>query len=162
MFAEEIGFGFLREGGFENAGARGAESLGVGERERLGFAGSVLMNGEKRGRAAAFGEDFADAMAGSLGSDHADVDILRRLNRAKTNVEAVGEHERLAFREMRLDLLAIELRLLRVWRENHDDIGPSGGLGGSVDREAFLFGFGAGGAAFRKTDADAYAAVTEI
>ena len=63
---------------------------------------------------------------------------------------------------MRLDLLAIELRLLGVGRENHDDVGPLGSLRGRVHGEAFFFGFGARGAAFWKADADADAAVAQI
>ena len=128
LFAEEIGLGFFGESRFENAGACAAEAFAVGERERFGVAAGVLLDGDESGRAAAFGEDFADAMAGSFGRDHGDVDVCGRLDGAEANVEAVREHQRLACCEMRLDLLAIELGLLGVGRENHDDVGPLGGF----------------------------------
>ena len=80
MFAEEIGLGFFGEGGFQNAGACAAQPLGVRERERFGFAAGVLLDGEKCGRAAAFGENFADAMAGRFRRDHGDVHRLGRLD----------------------------------------------------------------------------------
>ena len=79
LLAEEIGFGFFGESGFEDAGACTAESFGIRERESFGVAAGVLFNGDQRGRAAAFGKDFADAMAGSFGRDHGDVDTRGRL-----------------------------------------------------------------------------------
>src|SRR5580704_4115960 len=101
-------------------------------------------------------------MAGSLGRDHGDVNTRRRLDGAEADVETVREHERFAFGEMRLDLFAVEFGLFSVGRENHDDVGPRGGLRGSVYREALFFRFGARGAAFGEPNADAYAAVAKI
>src|ERR1700675_4712723 len=101
-------------------------------------------------------------MARGLRRDHGDVNAGGRLDGAETNVEAVGEHERFPFGEMWLDLVGIELRLLGVGGENHDYVSPFGGLRGRIDREAFFFGFGAGGAAFGEADAHAHAAVTKI
>ncbi len=43
LLAEEVGFGLFREGGFENAAARAADGLGVGERELFRLAGGVLL-----------------------------------------------------------------------------------------------------------------------
>jgi len=56
----------------------------------------------------------------------------------------------------------IELRLLGIWSENHDDVGPGRCFGWSVDDQAFLFGFGARGTAFVQADTDGDATVTEI
>jgi len=44
----------------------------------------------------------------------------------------VREHQRLARGEMRGDGVAIELGLFRIWRKNHDYVGPGGGLAGRV------------------------------
>jgi hypothetical protein len=43
----------------------------------VGVAGRVLMDGDEARDAAAFGEDFAHAMAGSLGRGEAHVDVRR-------------------------------------------------------------------------------------
>ena len=161
LFAEEIGFGFFGKRGFEDAGARAAESLGVGKSECFRLAAGILFDGEERGRSAAFGEDFANAVAWSFRSNHGDINAGRRLDGAEANVEAVREHQRLAGLEIRLDGVAVELGLLRVRNENHDDVGPSRGFGGRVDGQAFLLGFGARGAAFVKSDADGDAAVAQ-
>src|SRR5580704_11167987 len=46
LFTEEIRFGFFGERGFEDAGARAAESFAVGEREGFGAAAGILFNGD--------------------------------------------------------------------------------------------------------------------
>ena len=54
------------------------------------------MDGDQRRHADAFGEQLAHAVAGRLGRDHGDVDVRRRRDLAEVDVEAVGEHQRLA------------------------------------------------------------------
>ena len=142
LLAEQIGFRFFREGSFQYAGARAAESFGVRQRKSFGIATGILLDGDERGRAAAFGENFADAMARRFRRDHGDINIGGRLDGAEANVKAVREHQRLALVQMRRDRILVELGLLGVWRENHDHIGPGGGFGRRVCREAFLLGFG--------------------
>ena len=73
LLAEEVGLGLFGEGGFEDAAAGSADGLGVGESEGEGVAAGVLLDGYEAGDAAAFGEDFADAVAGTLGRDERDV-----------------------------------------------------------------------------------------
>ena len=79
LFAEEVAFGLFAEGGFDDAGAHGADAGGIGESVFESVAAGILEDGNERGNAGTFGEDFADAMAGSLGGDHGDVDIGGRL-----------------------------------------------------------------------------------
>ncbi len=77
LLAEEVGLGLFGEGGLENTGAGAADALGVAERELKRLARGVLLDGNQSGNAAAFGEDLADAVAGSLGSDQRDIDACR-------------------------------------------------------------------------------------
>src|SRR5260370_17853336 len=58
--------------------------------------------------------------------------------------------------------LAVELRLLGVRSENHNHISPGRSLRGRVDGQPFLFGFGAGSATFRETNADRDAAIAQV
>ena len=44
----------------------------------------ILMDGDQGGNAHAFGEQFADAVAGSLGGDHGYIDIRRRLDEVRS------------------------------------------------------------------------------
>src|SRR5216684_8305030 len=67
LLTKKIGLGFFGERGFQDAGARAAEAFRVGKSQRFGFAGGVLLNGDERWSAAAFGEYFANAMSGSFG-----------------------------------------------------------------------------------------------
>ena len=74
LLAEEVGFGFFSEGGFEDAGAGAADGFGVRQGLGEGMAGAVLLDGYKGRDATAFGEHLADAVAGGLGGAHGDVD----------------------------------------------------------------------------------------
>src|SRR5579871_4432470 len=63
---------------------------------------------------------------------------------------------------MRLDGFLEELGLTGVWREDHDDVGPGGGIGWSFYGEAVFFSASAGVASFRETNNDLNAGVAEI
>src|SRR5579862_2334135 len=162
LLAEEVGLGFFGEGGFENAGASAADAASIRERESFGAAGGVLFDGEKAWGAATFGEDFTDTVAGSFGSDHGDVNGGGRLDGAETDVEAVGEHERFAGLKIGRNGLVVELLLLGVRNEDHDDIGPGRGFGGTLYDQTVFFGLGARGAAVVEADADVAAGIAEI
>jgi hypothetical protein len=162
LFAEKIGFRFFRESRFEDAGARAADPAGVGKCQSFGLARGVLFDCEKSGCAAAFREDFADAVAGRFRSDHRDVDRCRWLDGAEADVETMREHERLAGLEVGRDGLVVKFLLFGVRNEDHDDVGPSCGFGGSFDTETVFFGFGAGSAGFWQTDRDVAAAIAQI
>src|SRR6267378_3857013 len=57
---------------------------------------------------------------------------------------------------------AIELGLLGIRGENHDDVGPGRGFGRSIDGQAFFLRLGYGGASLLKTDTNGDAAVAKI
>ena len=111
LLAEEIGLGLLFESRLEHSGAGAADALEIAEAERVRIAGCVLMDGDESGDAAAFSEDFADAMAGSLGRSHADVDALGGNDGLEVNVEAVREHDQLAVGEIGSDFFGVQLGL---------------------------------------------------
>ncbi len=69
------------------------------------------MDGDEARDAAAFGEDFADAMAGSLGRGHAHVDACRGNDGLEVDVEAVREEQQLAGGEVGRDFFGVELGL---------------------------------------------------
>ena len=59
----------------------------------------------------AFDVQLADAVARRLRRDHRHVDVLARHDRAEADVEAVREHQHLARRQVRLDVVLVQLRL---------------------------------------------------
>jgi hypothetical protein len=135
-----VGLGLLAEGRLEHAGAGAADAAAVGQRELLGVAGGVLVDGDEAGDAAALLEDLAHAVAGGLRRDHGDVDVLRRDDALEADVEAVGEHQHLAGGEVRGDLGLVEAGLHVVGHEHHDDVGPGADVvdAESTVRPAFL------------------------
>src|SRR5207244_3989099 len=84
-------------------------------------SGSILVHRHQCRHATALFEHLAHAVAGSLGRDHADVDIRRRNYLPEPDIESVREHQRLAGTEVRLDIIAVEPRLTGVGSEDHDD-----------------------------------------
>ena len=109
------------------------------------------MNGDEAGDAAAFGEDFADAMARSLGRGQADIDIGGGKDGLEVNVEAMGKEEQLAGGEVGGDLVGVNFGLRLVGGEDHDHVAPRCGLGHRGDLKAGFLrlgdGLGAGGEA---------------
>ncbi len=155
LFAEEVGFGLFGEGGFEDSAAGAADAFGVGEGEGEGVAGGVLLDGNESGYTAAFGEDLTDAVAGAFWCDERDIDEGGGLDGAEADVEAVGEHEGLAWAQVGLDVGVVDLGGGLVGGEVHDDVGPFGDFGDSINDEAgFAGALGVGGAG-----AEAYAYV---
>ena len=142
LLAEQIGFRFFREGSFQYAGARAAESFGVRQRKSFGIATGILLDGDEAEEQREDLPHHLHLLARRFRRDHGDINIGGRLDGAEANVKAVREHQRLALVQMRRDRILVELGLLGVWRENHDHIGPGGGFGRRVCREAFLLGFG--------------------
>ena len=74
----------------------------------------------------------------------------------------MSKHQRLARFEVWRDGFVVEFLLLGVRNENHDDVGPRGGLRRRLYGEAVFFSFGAGGAGFRQADANIATAVAEV
>ena len=142
LLTEEIGFRLLWEGGLDDARTGTTNAVGIGQGKRLGIAGCILMHGNQRGHTAAFLEGAAHEVTRALRGDHDHVHVLRRLDAVEANVEAVRESERLALRQMSLDRLFVDLLLLGVGSEQHDDICPLRGIGDRHHLQALGFGLG--------------------
>src|SRR5699024_6579861 len=123
------------EGGLQDTGSCAADAQSVGKANVQSVAGGVLLHGDEAGHALAGLVLRAHRVAGALGGDHDDVDILGGLDAAEVDVEAVGKGQGLALGEVGLDALFIQGRLLFVVDKNHDDVGGFGGLGGGHDGE---------------------------
>ena len=61
-------------------------------------------------------------MTRSLRSDHRNIYILRRNDAAEMNIEAVCEHQHIAFLKVRLNIILVKCCLLLIVDQNHDDI----------------------------------------
>ena len=162
LLAEQVGLGLLAEGRLENARARAADARGIRQRVILRLTGSILVDGDEVGHAFAFQILAADGVAGALRRDHHHVDILRRLDAAKVDVEAVREGEDHAGAQIRLDVFMIHRGLLFVVDEDHDHVGDLGGLGGGHDGQPGLLGLLPALAALVQRDNHVAAGVTQV
>ena len=122
LFAEEIGFAFIFEGGFDDAAARAADAARPGQADFAGLAGGVLEDRQQARHAAAFFEFAAHQMARALGGDQEHIDILRRHDRLEMEVESVRRAERFAGFEVRRDRLVVNLRLHFIGQGDDDQI----------------------------------------
>ena len=139
LFAEEVGLGLGAERGLQSARSRAADAQRISQRDVQRVAGGVLFDRYEHGYALARLIFAADGVAGSLRGDHDDVDVLGRLDAAEVDIEAVGKRECLAFREVRFDALLIELRLLFIVDEDHDEVGILGCVCRGHDGNALRF-----------------------
>ncbi len=103
LLAEEIRFGLFRERRLDDAGARDADGLAVGQRQVAGLAADVLVDRDQRRRAGTLDKELANAMPRRFRRNHRHVDVLRRHNPSEADVEPVGEHQRLALLQVGLD-----------------------------------------------------------
>ncbi len=142
LFAEQITFGLLLKGGFDDARFEATDAIGISQCVFESLAGRVLRDSDEAGNADAFGEQFANAMAGGFGGDHGHVDIGGRLDFVEVNVEAVREHEGFALGHVRGDFVLIGIALHVIGDEDHDDISGLGGVGDAEHFEARALSFG--------------------
>ena len=89
-----------------------ADALRVGQRQRARLAGRVLVDREQAPACRRLRRySSRTRWPGDLGATIEHVDVGPHDDRAEADVEAVREHHHVAGREVRLDLLAIDLRL---------------------------------------------------
>ena len=136
LLTEQIGLAFLAESGFDDAGAPAADGRSVSQAQIVGVAAGVLMDGDQARHAAALLVFAAHRVAGPLGRDHQDVEVLARLDQAEMHVEAVGEEQCRALFHVGGKIVLVDVGLQFVGRHHHHGVGPFGGLGGGHHFEA--------------------------
>src|SRR5215470_6205693 len=140
LLAEEVGLGLFLEGGFDDSGAGAAHALAVGEGEIAGLARDVLIDRDQPGHPRALGEEVAHHVPGRLGRDHRDVHVGGRHHLVEVDVEAVGEHQHLAFAEHALYRLLEHLPLGLVGQQDHHDVAGRRRVVDGGDLEPVLLG----------------------
>jgi len=162
LFAEQVGFGLVLEGCFDDAGTTATNASGVGQRNVLGVARGVLVDRDQVRDTAAFDELGTHGVARSLRRDHDHVEVGTRNNLVVVNREAVGEGQSGAFLDVRLDFVLVQRGLELVRGQDHDQVG-SGNSGSNVGHfQAVSFGFGNGGRTFAQTDGNVDTGVFQV
>ena len=91
LFAEQVGFCFLLEGGLNYTGPRTANTLGPREGDLLGLPIGVLLDGDQARHALALDVLATDDVPGALRRDQDHVDVLRRHDSLEMDSKPVGE-----------------------------------------------------------------------
>ena len=167
LLTEQVGLGLLLEGRLEDAGAAGTDAGGVGQGDLLGLAGVVLLHADQGRAALALGVQAADDVAGALGSDHDDVNVLRRGDGLEVDVKAVGKGQCLALGHVGGNLRVVDVGAQLVGNQHHDNVTGLGSLLDLHDLEVLMGGSELGGLlpvgrALAQTDNDIDAALGQI
>ena len=128
LLAEQIGLGLLLEGGLQDACTACADAGSISQSDVLGLTGVVLLHADQRGAALALGVQAADDVAGALGSDHDNVNILGSGDGLEVDVEAVCESQSLALGHVGSDLLVVDVSAQLIGDQHHDDVAGLGSL----------------------------------
>ena len=167
LLTEQVGLGLLLEGRLEDAGAAGTDAGGVGQGDLLGLAGVVLLHADQGRAALALGVQAADDVAGALGSDHDDVNVLRRGDGLEVDVEAVGKGQCLALGHVGGNLRVVDVGAQLVGNQHHDNVTGLGSLLDLHDLEVLMGGSELGGLlpvgrALAQSDNDIDAALGQV
>jgi hypothetical protein len=162
LLAEQVGLGLLAEVGLDDAGLAAAVGRGVAERQIARLAALVGMHGDQVRHAAALGIGVAHGVARGLRRDHPHIEVGARDHLAEVHVKAMGERQRGAFADIRLDRLAVHGGDLLVRQQHHHHVGTLDGHANLGHLQAGLLHLGPGRTALAQTDRHLDAAVAEI
>src|SRR5574343_1666789 len=162
LFAEQVGFGFFAEVGFDDATLGAAVSSGVGQGNVLGLAGNVLVDGDQGRHAATLQVLGTNGVTGALRGDHDHVEVGARDDLVVMHIEAVGESKRGALLDVRLDVVFVDFGNVFVRQKDHDEVSGSNSILDFGNIQAGAFGLGPGGTALAQADRDVDAGVTQV
>ena len=136
LLAEQVGLRFVVEGGLHHARPGAADTGDVGQSQRPGPAGGILLHRHQAGHAFAIDVGGAHSMARPLGGGHKHIHPGRGDDLLVTDVEAVGKGQGLSLSHIGSDVLLVDVRLHLVVDKHHDDVRPLGCLGDRLDSQA--------------------------
>ena len=162
LLAEQVGFGFFTEVGFDDAGTAAAVRCRVRQRDVACRARLVLRNRDQVRHAATLRIRAANRVARCLRRDHDHVEVGARDHRAVVDVEAVRECQRRALLDVRVDFLRVHVGDLLVRQQHHHDVGALHRFRDFLDRQACVFGLAPRRAALAQADRHVHAAVLQV
>src|SRR5574343_887765 len=162
LFAEQVGFGFFAEVGFDDATLGAAVSSGVGQGDILGLAGNVLVNRDQGRHAATFQVLGTNGVAGTLRSDHDHVEVGARHDLVVMHIETVGKSQRGALLDVRLNVVLVDFGNVFVRQKDHDEVSGGNGILDFGNIATSPFGLGPGGTALAQANRDVDAGVAQV
>jgi hypothetical protein len=161
LLTEQVGLGLLGEGRADPSGAQGTQCLGVGQGQRPGPSGGVLLDGDDDRDAAPGDVLAADQVPGTFGRDHAHVDAGRRADVAESDVEPVPEEQGVTVDQVGRDGLGVQVPLHGVRGKDHDQVGLLAGLERGDHPQAVVLGLGPAARALGQADPDVHPGVAQ-
>ncbi|MNM92771.1 hypothetical protein D3C81_1051150 [compost metagenome] len=162
LFAEQVGFSLVLEGGFDDAGTTAANAGSVGQGDVLGVARGVLVDSDQVRDTAALHEFGTYGVAWSLRRDHDHVEVSARHNLVVVDREAVGEGQGGAFLDVRLDFVLVQGGLELVRGQDHDQVGSCNSGSNVGHFQAVGFSLGNGSRTFTQADSHVNAGVFQV
>ncbi len=156
------GFGLVLEGGFDDAGTTAAHAAGVGQRDVTRIAGSILIDGDQVGDAAATHELGAHGVARRFRRDHDYVQIGARHHLVVVDREAVREGQGCALLQVRLDLVFVQTPLELVRSQDHHQVGGRDSCRHVTDLEAMGLSLGDRRRARTQADGDVDTGILQV
>ncbi len=102
-------------------------------------AAGILMDGDQARDATAALIFAAHRVTGAFGGDHDHIEISAGFDQAEVDVETMSKSKRRAGFHVCVQIVRINGGLMLVWREHHDDVGPSGSFLVGHDLKASAF-----------------------
>ncbi len=162
LLAEQVGFGLVLEGGFDDTGTTATNTRCVGQRNVFGVARSVLVDRDQVRDTAAFNELGTHGVARRFRRNHDHVEVSAWHNLVVVNREAVGEGQGGALLDVRLDFVLVQRGLELVRGQDHDQVGSSNSGSNVSYFQTMGFGLGNSGRAFTQTNSDVNAGIFQV
>ena len=162
LLAEQVGLGLGLEGGLEDAGTAAADAAGICQSDVHSLAGSVLLNADQIRNAVTLEVLGTNGVARALRSDHDNVDVSRRNDLLEVDVEAVSESQNIARLQVRLDNVLVDVSLLLIRGQHHDDVAGSSSLSRSHDLQTVVLSLLLVLGARTQTNDNMYAGVLQV
>src|SRR5690606_26164291 len=162
LFAEQVGFGFFTEVGFDHAGLAATVGGSVGEGDVLGLAGLVLIDSDQGRHAAALEVLGTHGVARALRRDHDDVEVVTRDHLVVVHVEAVSEGQGGALLHVGGNVVLVNGGAVAVRQQHPDDIRVLHGRGDFRRGVTGGLGLAAGCTALAQGDGDVHGGLLEV
>ena len=102
----------------------------------------VLMHRNQARHAAAFYIFRPHCMAGPFWRNHKHVNIVARLDQIEVNIQTMGKGNRRTGTNIFSDFIIVNIGLLFIRRQHHDNVAPFSRFGNIHDLKASVFSFG--------------------
>ena len=152
LLTEQVGDSLGLEGGRDNASACATDCGSVGQRKLTAVALRILLHGDQARHTLAVGEGATHQVARTLRGNHADGDVVCRLDQAEMDVQTMPKEQGVAVLQVRLDVLFEDLGLGGIRGEQHDHVSPCSCLSIRLHIKAGLAGLFCGLGAVAKAN----------